>query len=220
VDILKRRIDDVYSPSNNARAFVQRLKNQTRNVLNQVPGYQQMTADYARASDFLDNLKDLSLNATNDGTAIRKFGNLMNKNNAFRRDLVNQLSRNAGRDLMGEIAGSSLSNWIPTSGASRPIDAVLGLLGLGHFAPLGPVIGGMATTSPRLMGEAVNLAGRAAPLARMTPRAAGAIPRAIYVHPEQQPDYDRIMRAAGGKVKDPLRRLPDRAALLRSLRRE
>jgi hypothetical protein len=218
VDILKRRIDDVYSPSNNARAFVQRMKNQTRNALNSVPGYQQMTADYARASDFLDNLKDLSLNATNDGTAIRKFGNLMNKNNGFRRDLVRQLSRNAGRDLTAEIAGSRLSSWIPTSGAGRPIDALLGLLGLGHFVSPAPVVAGMATTSPRLMGETVRLAGKAAPLA---PKAAGAMPRAIYVHPEQQPNYDQMIgRAAGGKIEDPLRRLPDREAVLRSLRRE
>src|SRR5262249_29593605 len=152
-DTLKRRIDDFYSESSNARAFTQRMKNATRGILNTVPGYQKMTADYAKASEFRTNLKDLSLEAKNDGTALRKFGTLMDKNNRFRQGLVNQLSRYAGRDLQGEIAGLRLRPLTP-GGLRNLGDAALGALFLGHSLPGAGTLGAVASTSPRLVGEA------------------------------------------------------------------
>jgi hypothetical protein len=219
VDVLKRRIDDLYSESSNARAFVQRLKNQARGLLNdQVPGYQQMTADYAQASDFLDNLKDLSLGAKNDGTAIRKFSTLMNQNNQFRQGLVDQLSKYAGRDLQAEIAGHAMRSAMPGK-IGFGLDALLGGYAWSHPGMWPGAIGTAAATSPRLVGETARLAGKAAPY---IPKAAAAIPSVIHVNPNLQWNEQQNLPqfqppyAQGGLV-DPLKRLPDRKAVLRSL---
>lgn len=60
VDVLKRRIADVYSPTSNARAFTQAVKDSTHKTLvKQVPGYEDMTKGYASASEFLDQLSKL-----------------------------------------------------------------------------------------------------------------------------------------------------------------
>lgn len=220
LDTLKRRLDDLYSPSSNARALVQRVKNQVRTVLNQqVPGYQQMTQDYAQASKFLDNVRDLSLESKNDGTAIRKFSTILSQNNNYRRELVEQLSQLAGRDLVPEIAGRALNSWTRRGIGGQALGAELAAGLLSHFLPpgVGPAVGatslaGAAVTSPRLMGEAARLAPK---VALVVPKVAGAIPRTLYVRPPAQytmPDT----QAQGGTIVD---RWPEREDQLRALGR-
>lgn len=152
VDTLKRRIDDFWSPSSNARAFVQRLKSKTRDILNQVPGYQQMTQGYADASDFLDNLRDLSLESKNSGTAIRKLTTTLNQNNGYRQALVDALDQYTNKDLRGQLSGLAMNRLTPR-GVMGPLGGagLIAAIATGHLTP--PAAAAMALASPRIMGE-------------------------------------------------------------------
>lgn len=179
VDTLKRRIDDLYSPSSNARALVQKVKSSARDTLNQVRGYQQMTKDYADASNFLDQLSDLSLTSKNPGTAIRKLTTTLNQNNNYRQMLVDELSKYSNVDLSGQIAGNALSRLAPR-GIMGPGSGVALLYGLmtGHVTPVAAT--GLALTSPRLMGELAVAIGKMRPIiGGATNAAATTIPPAV-----------------------------------------
>jgi hypothetical protein len=166
VDILKRRIDDTYSPSATNRALVQAVKDSARQTLNdQVPGYQAMTQKYAQHSQFLDYLNDLSLDSANPGTATRKLTTALRQNNDFRASLVDQLGQYTGKDLTGQLAGLNLSQAAPQgimraiSGGSA-IGMVAGIAsGIVHPA----TVASMLAASPRLMGEMLNVLGKIPP---------------------------------------------------------
>jgi hypothetical protein len=171
VDILKRSIDDTYSPSKTNRALVQAVKDSARQTLNdQVPGYQAMTQKYAQASNFLDQLNDLSLDSANPGTATRKLTTALRQNNDYRAALVDQLSQYSGKDLTGQLAGLNLSHAAPQgimkaiSGGSA-LAMVAGIAS--HVIQPGTVVS-MALSSPRVMGELLNIVGKLPPKALST----------------------------------------------------
>jgi hypothetical protein len=153
VDALKRKVDDLYSPTSPARAVVQSVKASARDLLNdQVPGYKQMTGGYAKASQFLDQLSDLSLESKNPGTAVRKLTTLLNQNNGYRQILAEKLSQYTVNDLEGQLAGLNLSKWAPR-GIMGPASGA-GLIYQVATHAIHPMVAvGMAMTSPRLMGE-------------------------------------------------------------------
>ena len=160
VDILKRRIDDTYSPSSTARAIVQSVKNSTRNTLNaQVPGYSDMTKGYAAASDFIDSLGDLSLESKNPGTAIRKLTTALKQNNKYRETLTDALGQYTGVDLKGELAGLSLNRPTPR-GFMGPMSGmmIMGSIAKGFITPHYAVT--LLAESPRLMGETMVALGK------------------------------------------------------------
>lgn len=166
VDILKRRIDDTYSPSKTNRALVQAVKDSARQTLNdQVPGYQDMTQKYAQASSFLDQLNDLSLDSANPGTATRKLTTALRQNNDYRAALVDQLSQYSGKDLTGQLAGLNLSHAAP-QGIMKAISggsAMAMVAGIAsHIINPGTVVS-MALSSPRVMGELLNVVGKLPP---------------------------------------------------------
>lgn len=175
LDTLKRRIDDFWSPSSNARAFVQRLKDTTRSVLNQVPGYQDMTKDYAEASKFITQVdSELSLNAKNPGTAIRKLTYALKQNNNYRQILTDALSQYTATDLKGELAGYALSKATPRGLMGPATGAgILGAIATGHLTPAAAVA--MATSSPRLMGELMVAIARNKPGLKAAGAAVGAV---------------------------------------------
>ena len=198
LDALKQRIDQQFTKDSRARAFVQEMKGQVRDILNKVPNYQKMTESYARASDLLDNLGDLSLESKNDGTAIRKLTTVLNQNYEFRRELLDSLSRySATGDIGAQVAGRQLSRWEPR-GIRK---AFWSTAGMGELAglftgkiPLTPeVVAGLLVTnslsSPRITGEALRAAGRYAPQLK-------TIPGMLYVK-SKHPDAGY---AGGGKV--------------------
>lgn len=192
VDTLKRRIDDTYSPSSTARAIVQSVKDTTRNVLNsQVPGYADMTQQYAQSSKFLDQLKDLSLDSPNSGTAVRKLTTLLNQNNGYRQMLAERLSSFTPQDLEGQLAGMNLSKFAPR-GLMGPGTGMGIAFGVATHALSPQAAVGLAMTSPRLMGELLTLVaktpeipasvGRAASVA-IPAGAAASVPRTITINP-------------------------------------
>ncbi len=176
VDILKRRIDDVYSPSSAGRALVQAVKKTASDALNmQVPGYQEMTKGYAQASEFLDQLKDLSLESKNPGTAIRKLTTTLRQNNGYRAALADALGQYTGADLTGELAGMNLSKAGP-QGLARVVDTGVGLLaGVAHGFINPSAAVGIAAASPRLMGELMVAMSKTRPAARAIGGAAPAL---------------------------------------------
>lgn len=166
VDILKRRIDDTYSPSSSARAIVQSVKNSARDTLNtQVPGYQKMTSGYAQASQFIDNLRDLSLDGKNPGTAIRKLSTALKQNNQYRQTMVEALNQYSGTDLKAELAGMRLHNLAPR-GIEGPLTGagLLATIATGIVSPKAALA--LAMSSPRIMGELMVAMNKAKPALR------------------------------------------------------
>jgi hypothetical protein len=190
VDALKRGVDAMYSEGGQARAIVQGVKDRLRDSLNKsVPGYQEMTREYAEASDFLDNLTELSTGAKNDGTAIRKLAGALKQNNNYRKDLLEALDAYTGKDLVGQVAGSRLSSW-----NARGITAAFGVgAGVHHFLqdPMHLISGGTLAVlfgmSPRAVGEAAVKAGAAS---RLTKAAAASLPSQLRIT-GKQPNYGK-----------------------------
>lgn len=162
-DALKRRIDDLYTQSGQARALTTGLRNEVKDaIVAQVPEYGTMTKNYADTSRFLDSLKDLSLDSKNPGTSIRKMTTLLNQNNSYRKMLVEALEPYSGIDHSGEIAGVALSPLMPrgimgpASGFGLMADIMSG--GLSPKAALA-----LSTTSPRVIGELATAIGTVKP---------------------------------------------------------
>lgn len=179
LDSLKRRLDDFYSENGQARAMVAALRSDVNAAINKaIPEYGKMTSDYAKATQFLNNVKDLSLDSKNQGTSIRKITTLLNQNNDFREGVINSLQQYSPQDLQGQVSGLALSRVGPRGiGGALDAAALLSLLAQGSLSPT--AIGAMATTSPRIMGEAAYALGRAGQAAS----AAGSRIPKVPVHP-------------------------------------
>jgi len=201
MDNLKRRMDNLIFDNSDAHAFVTRIKGSVRDQLNTVPGYKAMTRNYAEMSDFVDNLTELSLNARNDGTAIRKLAGSLKQNNEYRRLLLEALDGYTNKDLVGMIAGTRLSPMMPR-----------GIVGALHAASLGAGVGssaailhdpkvllGLFGMSPRAVGE---LAAKARLAARFGKAAAAQqAPGFIHVTGQQPESYDKPQYAKGGPIR-------------------
>jgi hypothetical protein len=121
---------------------------------------------YSEATDLIREIeKTLSQgkNASVD-TQMRKLQSVMrnnvNTNYGQRMSLVKQLEEAGGREMMPALAGQALSNYAPRGlqGASSVPTALLA--GSLFGTPLAAA--SLATSSPRLMGEAAFGAGRVA----------------------------------------------------------
>ena len=157
LDVLKRRLDDFYSPSRQARAITTSVSTEVKKILgNNFPEYTQMTRKYAEASDIIKDIESsLSLGGRAD-VAIGKLTKILKQDNEFRKTLVKTLDDATGKDLMAQIAGSSLSPIVPSGLVGRNIFA--GILGVGWLVNPNMWLG-LAGTSPRLVGEFLRAAG-------------------------------------------------------------
>jgi hypothetical protein len=197
------------------RAIMEATRQSLVDSLNKsVPNYQKMSADYARASDFLDNLTELSASANNDGTAIRKLAGSLKQNNYYRRDLLEHLAEYTQKDLMGQISGSRLNSWTPR-----------GIVGALHFAGAGGygvtqaaqhgisgaihdpvtaawILAGAFGMSPRVVGELASKAQIAARFGKATAAAAPGMLRVTGKQPDYDDEYDSVLgRAQGGPIR-------------------
>lgn len=167
LDLLKQRLDDFYSPSSSVRAFVSTVKSSVKKQLtDNVSGYTKLTSDYRQASSLINDINSaLSLGGKSKDTAIRKLAGVMRQNNEFRQTLVEALQQ-FSPDLLNKIAGSALSSFAPRGLARFLAGGQAGVgAGAAAFNPaLIPLLGGLlASSSPRLVGEAARAAGRVAP---------------------------------------------------------
>jgi hypothetical protein len=174
LDALKRRIDDLYSNdmSKEAKSILTQTRGQVKQtIVKQDPNYAKTMSDYEEGLGIERQLEDaLGLGDKKSvDSAIRKLQSLTrndaNTSYAYRQQLANILKNDAGVDLMPALAGQSLNSIAPR-GLARLMpsftagSAVTGALNLGveGLLPLAT----LPLQSPRLVGEGVYAAGKAA----------------------------------------------------------
>jgi len=184
LDALKQKIGGIVESipfeEKTARMVGNNVYNAIKGEINQqAPTYAKVMKDYSEGMDEINEIrKTLSVGgkATND-TKLRKLQSIMrnnvNTNYGQREKLVNQLERGSG-DISNAVAGQSLNDWLP-----RGLGKIASIptAGIG-FATGGlpAMLGLLATSSPRLVGEAALKAGQSA---RMVRNAAGKLVPAI-----------------------------------------
>jgi hypothetical protein len=171
LDKLKQKVgailEDIPFEQKTALTAVNEVYNGIKNeIKKQAPTYAKTMQAYSEATDLIREIeKTLSQgkNASVD-TQMRKLQSVMrnnvNTNYGQRMSLVKQLEEAGGRQMMPALAGQALSNYAPRGlqGASSVPTALLA--GSLFGTPLAGA--SLATSSPRLMGEAAYGAGRVA----------------------------------------------------------
>jgi len=135
-------------------------------ISKQAPEYSKVMKEYTDTSDLVKEIeRSLSLgNKASADTAMRKLQSLMrnnvNTNYGQRLEMAQQLQAAGGKELMPALAGQAMGDWTPR-GIQR---ATAGLEGMGAYAIGGPALAALdiATSSPRLMGEAAYKYGQLA----------------------------------------------------------
>jgi hypothetical protein len=162
LDLLKKQLDDFYSPSSQARSFVQAVKNKVSGILNkEVSGYKEMVSKYGETSNLLDEIKSatgVGTKAKSD-TIFTKITTAMKRDNQFRLDVLKEMEM-VDKTLMNKIAGANLSSWMPQGLVGRFADfgaVVSALYGVVNprYIPM------MLMTSPRIVGEFLRTSGMA-----------------------------------------------------------
>lgn len=166
LDTLKRQLDDFYSDSSNARGFVAALRDQVKKtIVNNVPEYAAMTKDYAEATSLIKDIESnlmlrkqgMTGRITADQT-LRRLISAMQDNFVLRRELLEELGTQGGKDLTGEVGGVAMSQILPRGLAGVPA----GMTGMAaalqyinpKFIPL------IAMSSPRVAGEFLRMLGK------------------------------------------------------------
>lgn len=221
LDTLKKSLDDFYSESSKARAFVAQLRRKVSDTISeQVPQYKEMTKGYSEATNLIQEIEQgLSLRKTGmtgrvtaDQT-LRRLMSSMRDNFELRRDLVNTLGAKAGEDLSGQIAGYTMKGFMPIglAGTGPAIAAEIALAKFvdPHFWPL------IAASSPRVAAEFLRTFGKASSELKM----AGAITRPAMGRAVAQNPPDIVKEAGAAELPKKGNKEPfnppriDRAAL-------
>lgn len=181
LDTLKRQLDDFYSESSNARAFVASLRNTVKDTLvKEVPEYSAMMKDYSEATKLIKDMESglmlrkqgMSGRIVADQT-LRRLMSAMRDNFQLRKELLDVLGKEGGTDLSGQVAGYTMSGYMPTGLAGLPPSILGSAAALKYlnpkFLPL------MAASSPRVMGEFLRMLGKGV---RQMPGASGTAGRA------------------------------------------
>lgn len=119
MDILKRKLGNMISETDNGRAFVSQLYGATKKTLiDQFPEYREMMSKYSDMMDFKEqvgkalSIKDPAVRQTSVDTVLSKFTTAMREDRSFRRDLLSQLEQGPATNLTAEIAGYNLRPWM------------------------------------------------------------------------------------------------------------
>jgi len=178
---LKRYVDNFYKPSNSGEfnALVTDISNGLRDAMTEnVKGFDKLLRGYEQDSTLLSYLqKELGVKANARGVAIGSEGELLIQENtkrvinALKRamqdnqpladELLREMQRRAGKQIMGDLTGLYFAEWLPPKLQS--------ILGLGAGSVLG-VTAGVGTAakalplaafaSPRIVGEGAAAAGQ------------------------------------------------------------
>lgn len=162
LDLLQKQLSDFYSPSGQARAFVQGVLRPVKDILgNEVTGYKDMTSGYSKASQLLDDIKS----ATGAGskakvdTVFTKLTTAMKADKELRLEILKQIESSGEQpNLMEKIAGTNMQSFIPKGLVGKGADIGALYAGLrGVFTP--QFIPLLLSTSPRIVGEFVRALG-------------------------------------------------------------
>lgn len=124
LDDLKRRIDDVYSQgmTDQAKRVMTATRNKVKETISkQDPNYEKTMADYEEGLKLEREIKQaLGLGEkTGIDTTIRKisqvFSNKSSLSKEFRLELLQELDRVGGKDLIDKLVGYSMSQSVPNS---------------------------------------------------------------------------------------------------------
>ena len=193
LDWLKREIGDIGESTeygSSARKVADEAYNSVKKeITKQAPEYADVMKKYSEASDLLHELTgtfSLGEKARTD-TAVRKLQqalrNNQNTNFGYRGELINELENAGATNLRPRVAGQVASTWTPRGlqGASA---ATLTAMATQNPA----LLLGLPMQSPRLMGEAAVLAGKAARLGEnLLPSNIDPKLLANYLYQAQQP---------------------------------
>ena len=163
VDMLKQSLDDIFSESSKVKAFTAAVRASTRKVLENVKGYDKMSANYEKQTKFIKEVRNtfsLKDNTTKDAK-LRKLLSSLRQQQGFKDELVKQLDEEAGTFITAQIAGQQLKEIMPMGilRAFGPTGAGLaGILGASVVGVL-PMLQAIAIMSPRLIGEFVRVLG-------------------------------------------------------------
>jgi len=132
-------------------------------IKKQAPVYDDVMKNYSEGMDLASELKkSLSLgNKASVDTSLRKLQSVMrdnvNTNYGNRVNYAEMLEQASGKPIMAQLAGQSLSSFTP-----RGLQKVLpSITGAGAYALDPMLLATLPAQSPRLMGEATILAGKA-----------------------------------------------------------
>ena len=165
MDTLKKDIIGPYSgEEGKVGAMATRVYNTAKDGMeSNVPGYADMTKDYAQSQDLLRKLKsEMSVSANgqgNPGLIARKLATLMKQSTDYKQSLLEKLPN--GKDLTDQIAGFSLSTLMPKGITGVMAGTELAGAMLHPVAAL-PAAATAAMGSPRIVGEATRMAGKVA----------------------------------------------------------
>jgi len=161
LDTLKKQLDDLYSPSGQARAFVQAVKSSVRDVIvENYPKYEKMTQGYQDASEILNNIKSATGLGGKAGydTVFTKLTRALKSDNSFRKQMLDTIEQKTGSNLKDYISGANLSGLAPKGIAGQLTDVGVAFQLLrGMFNPA--EIPAILSTSPRVVGEFVRALG-------------------------------------------------------------
>lgn len=160
LDDLKQTISGAYTSSSMSRSMVKALEKAVDRKIKQVaPEYAEMTTEYKKSTDLIKEMeRALSLGERSAAdTALRKLMVAVKEDKNFRRDLIAQLDKHGGTDVMGSAAGAAMQPW-----TSRSLGASTTAISSGAAAiASNPWYAGLlALASPRIAGEASVLFGR------------------------------------------------------------
>jgi hypothetical protein len=181
LDALKQRIDDMMpslgDKTKNAARVVTTVRNAVKDaIVRQAPEYAEAMRNYEKSASTLDELeKSLSLKPnTSADTTLRKLQSITrnnaNTNYGSRGKSAQKLEDAGAETLKARLSGQALNTWMPR-GLRGPISALAasGIAGFGSgFTPA--AIPFLLAGSPRLVGEAAYLTGKAGKELNRAPR--------------------------------------------------
>lgn len=173
LDALKQRIggilEEIPYEQKTARTAVGKVYDSVKGeITKQAPEYASVMKGYSEASDTIKEIeRALSLGEKSSAdTAMRKLQSLMRNNvntsYGYRNDLASKLEQAGGQEIMPALAGQSLSAYAPR-GIQRALSGT-GSAGLALSGNLPTALGLGLVSSPRLVGEAYQGAGKLADL--------------------------------------------------------
>jgi len=173
VDKLKQVIDDFRIGSQDSKkfdTFVTSLRGEAKNIirnnltkskdLKTLLTYDKMLGDFEKSTkDIKEIQKALSLgDKASTDTAFRKLSTVLRTNNEMRRQAVKELNEITGGTLIPKIAGQQLSEILPR-GLARTLGTVGAGAGLVSGAGIVPMLKLALVSSPRAVGEILNVLG-------------------------------------------------------------
>jgi hypothetical protein len=219
LDALKKSIQDIresYPYGSPARLAADKAYNAVRGeITKQAPEYSRVMKDYETASDLLSEIEStLSQNPrASIDTQVRKLQSILrnnaNTNYGRRVELGEMLAERGATNLFPQLAGQAMSSWTPRglSGALSGAGAIYSTIPAiaQGVTPTGVLQ--IASTSPRIVGEATYAAGKAVgkpvQLAKLLAQRGDELVRR---NPKMAMAVD-MARRAGGKVNSQTARM-------------